>query len=125
MTPTKKRRSKAKPKLRKVWHDRDYRLVFGGNVWNIDVAQWSEVGHPERGELRVYRVEGDVSNQAILDRAILRLAKHRNLCLICEPEKSEGNATPPSTRGPDGESTPMQKSDGVHTHKLTPCRIQT
>jgi hypothetical protein len=71
-----------KPKLRKVWHDRNYRLVFGGNVWNIDVAQWSEPDHPERGELRVYRVEGDVSDQAIFDRAMLRLAKHRNLYLI-------------------------------------------
>jgi hypothetical protein len=83
----KKRGPKRKPKLRKVWHDRNYRLQFGGNVWHLDVAQWSEAEHPERGELRVYRVYGDVSNQAILDRAILRLAKHRNLCLITEADE--------------------------------------
>lgn len=78
-----RRGPKARPKLRKVWHDRNYRLEFGGNVWHLDVAQWSEVGHPERGELRVYRVEGDVSS-GLLDRALFSLAKHRNLALITE-----------------------------------------
>lgn len=76
-----KRGPKPKPRMRKVWHDRDYRLVFAGNVWTLDVAEWREVKKPERGELRVYRVHGDVS-QPLLDRALFRLAKHRGLYTI-------------------------------------------
>jgi hypothetical protein len=72
-----KRGPKPKPKLRKVWHDRNYRLQFAGNVWHLDVAQWEE--SPGKGELRVYRIEGDVSNMEILNRAIFQLAKHRGL----------------------------------------------
>jgi len=50
--------------MKKVWHDKDYTLNHEGLSWNLDIAEWRDQG---RGELRVYRIEGDVTNSKLLE----------------------------------------------------------
>lgn len=73
-------RTKA-PKMEKTEHLRDYKLSHEGKTWTVEIAVWRQVLDPGRGELRVYRIEGDVTNQALLNEALQAEADNRGLAL--------------------------------------------
>jgi hypothetical protein len=65
--------------LKKVRHDRELRLEHEGKVWTIDAAEWRNETKT-RGELRVYRIEGDVTTP-LLGQALQAEAESRALGL--------------------------------------------
>jgi hypothetical protein len=67
------------PKMKKVRHDRALRIAYEGKVWIVDAAEirFEDTG---RGELRVYRVHGDVTTP-LLAEALQLEADSRGLAL--------------------------------------------
>lgn len=66
--------------MKKVRHDRRLRLEHEGKVWVVDAAEFRSVDD-SRGELRVYRVEGDVTTP-LLREALEAEAQGRALGLM-------------------------------------------
>lgn len=44
----------------KRWHKKDHVLNHEGKRWTVDIAAWEDLDG-KSGQLRVYRVEGDVT----------------------------------------------------------------
>lgn len=49
--------------MRKVRHDKAFRLEHEGHVWTLDIAEWRD--NAGNGELRVYSVHGNVATPAL------------------------------------------------------------
>lgn len=64
MTQTKN--SAPKEVLTKGRHDRSLRIEHEGKVWTIEAAEWRNKDKT-RGELRVYRIEGDVTTPLLAE----------------------------------------------------------
>jgi hypothetical protein len=67
-------------KMKKVRHDKALRIRYEGKVWIVDAAEW-RTPDGSRGELRVYRIEGDVTTP-LLGEALQAEAESRTLSLI-------------------------------------------
>lgn len=52
--------------LKKGRHDRALRIEHEGKVWTIEAAEWRNEART-RGELRVYRIEGDVTTPLLAE----------------------------------------------------------
>lgn len=76
-------RTKA-PKMEKTEHLRDFKLQHEGRTWIVEIAVWRQVLDPGKGELRVYRIEGDVTNRALLNEALQAEADTRGLAIALE-----------------------------------------
>lgn len=46
--------------MRKISHNKNYILEYEGKKWKLDVAIWMSSDN-SYGELRVYKIEGDVT----------------------------------------------------------------
>ena len=66
--------------MNKVRHDKDFRLELDGTFWTIDVAEWRDPANAS-GELRVYRIGGDITNPKLRDALELE-ASTRGLALL-------------------------------------------
>ena len=75
----------AKPKTNfvKVRHDRDFRLEHEGKHWIVEVAEWRDHA-TGKGELRAYRIDGDVTTP-LLREALELEAASRGLAWATEP----------------------------------------
>jgi hypothetical protein len=60
--------------MKKVDHQKNYRLEHEGLFWHIDFAEWR--GDDGKGEIRVYRIDGDVTTP-LLHEALQSLADQR------------------------------------------------
>lgn len=69
----------SKDLLKKVRHDKNLRLEHEGKFWIVDAAEWRNADDT-RGELRVYRIEGDVTTP-LLAQALQAEAEGRALSL--------------------------------------------
>jgi hypothetical protein len=58
--------------MKKIRHDRNIRIEHEGCVWNIDAAEWRN--GEGRGELRVYRIHGDVTTPLLVEALELEAA---------------------------------------------------
>lgn len=65
--------------MNKVKHDRDFCLKYEDKVWIVDIAEWR--GAAGEGELRCYRVEGDVTTP-LLAEALQNEADSRGLAAL-------------------------------------------
>lgn len=61
------------------------RIEHEGNVWHIDAKL-----DPATGKLNVYRVHGDVTNEAGLNEAIASFANTELLRIAAKREKARG-----------------------------------
>jgi hypothetical protein len=68
------------PKMKKVRHDKALRIAYEGKVWIVEAAEWRSLDDT-RGELRVYRIEGDVTTP-LLAEALQAEAEGRALSLM-------------------------------------------
>jgi hypothetical protein len=75
----KKKPIAAKSTFKKVRHDRALIVRSEGNRWTVDAAEWRDA--KGRGELRVYRIEGDITNLAALKDALQAEADARGLAI--------------------------------------------
>jgi hypothetical protein len=66
--------------MKKVRHDKNLRIDHEGKFWIVDLAEWRNAADT-RGELRVYRVEGDVTTP-LLAEALEAEAQGRALSLM-------------------------------------------
>jgi hypothetical protein len=66
--------------MKKVRHDRNLRIDHEGKFWIVDAAEWRNAAGT-RGELRVYRIEGDVTTP-LLAEALQAEAEGRALGLM-------------------------------------------
>ena len=69
--------------MNKVKHEKDFRLELDGTFWTIDLAEWRDPANGS-GELRVYRVEGDITTPKLADALELE-AGSRGLALLLAP----------------------------------------
>ncbi len=53
------------PQMKKIRHDRNLRIEHEGFAWNVDAAEW--VGSDGSGELRVYKIHGDVTTPLLVE----------------------------------------------------------
>lgn len=60
-------------------HDKNHRLEYEGKAWNVNIAEWWDA-NAQKGELRVYRIEGDVTSPLLNDALVLE-AQARGLSL--------------------------------------------
>jgi hypothetical protein len=63
--------------FKKVRHDKAFRLAHEGQVWTVDLAEWRDA-ETGKGELRCYRVEGNVTTP-LLAEALRLEAQARGL----------------------------------------------
>lgn len=47
--------------MKKVKHQKNFKLTHEGKVWTLDLAEWRDT-KTGKGQLRVYRVDGDITN---------------------------------------------------------------
>lgn len=64
-------------RMSKVRHDRALVIEHEGQRWTIDAAEWRDGRH---GELRVYRINGDITSPLLADALALE-AQSRSLQL--------------------------------------------
>jgi hypothetical protein len=63
--------------MKKVRHDKALKIEHEGQRWTLDAAEWND---GQRGELRVYRVHGDITSP-LLAEALEVEAQDRGLAL--------------------------------------------
>lgn len=54
-----------KSKWTKVKHERGFPLKYEGQTWIVELAEWRD--QFGKGELRVYRIEGDITSKDLAD----------------------------------------------------------
>lgn len=57
----------------KTHHDKRYQLRHEGQLWVLDLAVWYDK-ETQKGELRVYRVEGNVTTPLLIEALQLEAA---------------------------------------------------
>jgi uncharacterized OsmC-like protein len=60
--------------LRKVRHDRNFKLAHEGQHWTVDLAEWRDSA-TGKGELRAYAVNGDITSPLLRDALELEADK--------------------------------------------------
>jgi|LakMenE01Jun11ns_1017448.scaffolds.fasta_scaffold9930028_9 hypothetical protein len=63
--------------FKKVRHDREFNLSHEGLRWIVDLAEWRDETS-KRGELRAYRIDGDITTP-LLREALELEAQTRGL----------------------------------------------
>ena len=71
--------------MQKVSHSKGYTLLYEGQQWVIEFAIWINPAST-KGELRVYRIEGDVTSP-LLSQALEDLAQQKSLSTLLQSER--------------------------------------
>ena len=66
--------------MEKIRHDKNFRLVYEGINWTVDLAEWFDK-KTGKGELRAYRIDGDITTP-LLQEALQLEAESRGLKML-------------------------------------------
>jgi len=69
--------------MTKKHHDKALVIEHEGMKWTVDAAEWRDASG--KGELRVYRIEGDITKLDVLKEALQLEADARGLA-ICRSD---------------------------------------
>jgi hypothetical protein len=60
--------------MKKVRHDRSFKLSYEGQHWTVDLAEWRD-STTGKGELRTYAVNGDITSPLLSEALELEADK--------------------------------------------------